>query len=478
MSSSAFAADREHASPPLTAQEKTLCAAVLRRLHEHLHGPDADHGAALGRGRVLQIAAQVLVAAQPRDAARGADPGGHLQAAEGAERMLMELRRQGWLEDHVDPADLRPHLRLTRAGRAFAEAFAGLDEPRTPTRQRHLRATAKALAAFADHPDPDELLDACEYAARVAQDLQEDIDHFRTLIRTLAREALEQKVAWEEFSEFAARRLGAESSARPLAGAAGAAEAAERQCAQVMAALERIRALPPQALAGVDAALRGRVARLAAAPAGEGPASPVHWLVDRIEAMVQTACSAKLPQLRQELGQHVKRVTGLLRQVLALDHGARAPLMRCAARLRDGESEHRDALLDTLAGLMATSRVRLPAGSVRWRPHQAAAEPAPPPREPRVLEAALQRAEPASFALGELEILARLKRRCGGRVLRLSELPAGDVADVLVILHAVDAARSAEGRKHFDVRKLASRFHTGYFAATDYELVPRKDPIQ
>jgi hypothetical protein len=287
----AFAADRQPLFPPLTAQERARCAAVLQRLHAHLHGPDADHGAALTRERVLHIAGQMLAAASPRDA----DPGS-------AERLLQEFRRQGWLEDHVDPANLQPLLRFTRAGRAFAEAFGGLEEPRAATRQRHLRGTGKALAAFVDTLEPDELLDAYEHAAHVAQDLQEDIDHFRNRVGALAREALEQKIAWAEFSEFASRRLGGEASAQQAA--QQVAESAERHRDQVVAQLQRLRALTPQVLAPAAAALPVRAAWLAAEVRGE---HPVLWLADRIDAMVDSACSIKLPVLRQETGRHVKR---------------------------------------------------------------------------------------------------------------------------------------------------------------------------
>ena len=55
---------------------------------------------------------------------------------------------------------------------------------------------------FADGDRMGELLDGYDFAARVVQDLQDDIEYFRLLIQSLTREALEQKVAWSEFNEF------------------------------------------------------------------------------------------------------------------------------------------------------------------------------------------------------------------------------------------------------------------------------------
>lgn len=454
MATSPVVPDSEYLFRLLTWPDRECCAAVLRRLHERVHGPDADYSEVLTRERVIGMALQVLAESPYRDGTF--EPGQPVtpeaeRAA--ASRMLLELRQQGWLEERVDPVNLQPSLQLTVTGQTFAAALSRLGHsPRASTRQRHLRAATKALAAFLSSLDVDELLDCQDYVGRVAQDLQDDIDHFRRLIQSLTREALEQKIDLDELNEFVERRFAREYPARHVV------DAAERRRSQILQMLERIRALEPAQMAAADAGLLQHAAWLEAEVGGS---TPVLWLCDRIEATLEAACGLKLPVLRREMDQYVKRFTGLLRQALSLDHSAQSPLSRCMGRLKKGTRAEHDAVLDALGGLMGTSEVRLPVGSVRWQ----AQEPSGTGMLP---EAA------TPMRISDLEILALLSQRCGERSIRLSDLPARDALDVMVILNAVNATRSAEGSRHFETRKLPARFETEFFVTSDYEFVPRR----
>jgi hypothetical protein len=455
MAPSPVVPDSEYLFRLLTWPDRECCAAVLRRLHERAHGPDADYSEVLTRERVISIALQVLGESLYRDGAfEPGEPVTPEAERAAASRMLLELKQQGWLAERVDPANLQPRLQLTATGQVFAAALSRLrSSPRAGTRQRHLRAATKALTAFLGSQDVDELLDCEDHVGRVAQDLQDDIDHFRGLIQSLTRAALEEKVELDELSEFVERRFAREYPARQVV------DAAERRRSQVLQMLERVRTLAPPQMAAADAALLQQAAWLEAEVGGS---TPVQWLCDRIEATLEAACGLKLPLLRREMDQYVKRFTGLLRQALSLDHSAQSPLSRCTARLKKGTRDEHDALLDALGGLMGTTEVRLPAGSVRWQ----APEPSSGglPSEPAA----------ASLRVGELQILALLSQRCGERSIRLSDLPARNALDVMVILNAVNAARSAEGSRHFETRKLPARFETDYFVTSDYEFVPRR----
>jgi len=454
MATSPVVPDSEYLFRLLTWPDRECCAAVLRRLHARVHGPDADYSEVLTRERVIGIALQVLADSPYRDGTfEPGEPVTPEAERAAASRMLLELRQQGWLEERVDPVNLQPSLQLTPTGQTFAAALSRLnDGPRASTRQRHLRAAHKALAAFLSSQDVDELLDCQEYVGRVAQDLQDDIDHFRGLIQSLTREALEQKIDLDELNEFVERRFAREYPARHVV------DAAERRRSQILQMLERIRALVPAQMAAADAGLLQHAAWLEAEVGGS---TPVQWLCDRIEGTLEAACGLKLPVLRREMEQYVKRFTGLLRQALSLDHSAQSPIARCMGRLKKGARAEHDALLDVLGGLMGTSEVRLPAGSVRWQA----------PELPSGMQIA---AAATPLRVSELEILALLSQRCGDRSIRLSELPARDALDVMVILNAVNATRSAEGSRHFETRKLPARFETEFFVTSDYEFVPRR----
>lgn len=461
-----FLPPREHFFRPLTHDNRELCAAVLRRLHERVHGVQADYAQALTRELVLELIQQTL--AEPALRALAFAPGQPVSAPEErsyAAELLRKLKEHGWLEDYRDPIDLRPTLKLSRAGKAFSETLAQLDDSRAKTRQRNMRSARKALAAFMVTHDVDELLDAHEFAARVVQDLQDDIEYFRQLIQHLTREALEQRLAWSEFNEFIETRFAREYAVRLVA------DSAERHRGAIADAVQALRELPEAQRQAADAHLQQRAPWLERDLQGR---SALLWLADRIEAMVEAACHLKLPMLRAEMHNYVRRFTSLLRQALSLDYGAESALGRCLAWLKEREAKQREALLDALAQRLGPAETRLVGGALRWNPREreapaavAAAQIDPASR----LDAALRRAESEAFALSDQDVLsALLPRLLEKGALRLSELPVGSAAEALELLHAVGAARSAEGRTLLQAQRREERLQTPYFDADDYLL--------
>jgi Family of unknown function (DUF5716) len=461
-----FNPPREHFFRPLTHDNRELCAAVLRALHERVHGANADYAEVLTRELVLEVIQHALVSPALRGLAFEA---GQTVRAEDerayASDLLRKLKEHGWLEDYRDPIDLKPTLKLSRAGKAFSETFANLDDSRAKTRQRNMRSARKAIAAFLSTRDADELLDAHEFASRVVQDLQDDIEYFRHLIQSLTREALAQKVAWNEFNDFIEKRFAREYAVRLVA------DSAERHRGQINEALEEVRALDGEQRASVDAHLLQRAPWLEETAQGR---SPMLWLADRVESMVEAACSLKLPMLRSEMSNYVRRFTSLLRQALSLDYGAGSPLGRTMAWLKEQSGSSRDALLDTLARRLATTEIRLPGGVLRWTVRDREAEAVA--LAPLVVDAAsrmnalLRRAEAEAFAFSDQQVLQALLAHMRGRPITLASLPVETAEDAVCLLHAVGAARSAEGRGLLQARKTAGQVRTPYFEADDYEL--------
>ena len=175
-----------------------------------------------------------------------------------ASELLRKRKEHGWLDDYKDPIDLKPTLKMTRAGKEVTEVLSNLDNSRARTRQRNMRSAKKALAAFVASHDVDELLDGYDFATGVVQDLQDDIEYFRTLIQSLTREALEQKVTWSEFNEFIEKRFTKEYAVRLVA------DSAERHRGHIAEQLDQIRALPEEIRSSVDASLLQRAAWLEA----------------------------------------------------------------------------------------------------------------------------------------------------------------------------------------------------------------------
>jgi hypothetical protein len=328
-----------------------------------------------------------------------------------------------------------------------------------------MRSARKAIAAFLSTRDADELLDAHEFASRVVQDLQDDIEYFRHLIQSLTREALAQKVAWNEFNDFIEKRFAREYAVRLVA------DSAERHRGQINEALEEVRALDGEQRASVDAHLLQRAPWLEQTTQGR---SPMLWLADRVESMVEAACSLKLPMLRSEMSNYVRRFTSLLRQALSLDYGAGSPLGRTMAWLKEQSGSSRDALLDTLARRLATTEIRLPGGVLRWtvrdRDSEAVALAPLVVDEASRMNALLRRAEAEAFAFSDQQVLQGLLTHMRGGRITLASLPVETAEDAVRLLHAVGAARSAEGRGLLQARKTAGQVRTPYFEADDYEL--------
>ncbi len=461
-----FIPPREHFFRPLTHDNRELCASVLRALYERVHGANADYAEVLTRELVLEVIQHAL--AEPALRVLAFEAGQAVRAEDEracSSELLRKLKEHGWLEDYRDPIDLRPTLKLSRAGKAFSETFANLDDSLAKTRQRNMRSARKALAAFIVTRDADELLDAHEFASRVVQDLQDDIEYFRLLIQSLTREALAQKVAWNEFNDFIEKRFAREYAVRLVA------DSAERHRGQINEALEEVRALGGEHRVLVDAHLLQRAPWLEQTVQGR---SPVLWLSDRIESMVEAACSLKLPMLRSEMNNYVRRFTSLLRQALSLDYGAESPLGRTMAWLKEKPEPVRDALLDALTRRLATTEIRLPGGVLRWTVGDRgieAHEQAPlVVDEASRLDALLRRAEAEAFAFSDQQVLQGLLPHLQHGPINLAALPVNTAEDAVRVLHAVGAARSAEGRRLVQARKTAGQVSTPYFQADDYEL--------
>jgi hypothetical protein len=466
MANAFFTGKREQFFRPLTHTDRECCAAVLRSLYDRVQGPNADYSEALTRDLVLTIVFQVL--ADPSLRAAVFEPGRTVSAEEErayAGELLRKLKEHGWIEDYKDPIDLKPTLKMTRAGKEVSEVLSSLDNSRARTRQRNMRSAKKALAAFVASHDVDEILDGYDFAARVVQDLQDDIEYFRLLIQSLTREALEQKVAWSEFNDFIEKRFAKEYAVRLVA------DSAERHRGQIVELLDQIRAMPEDLRRGVDANLLQRAAWLELQVQLR---SPTLWLCDRMESMVEAACNLKLPMLRSEMNNYVRRFTSLLRQALSLDYSAKSPLGRAMSLLKEQSQPEPGDFLDAMAGRLGTAEVRLPGAALRWAVRDREVEHGPLAPlvvdETSRVEAAMRRAEAEAFAFSDQEVLAGLLPYLREGRVALHELPVTNAIEAVRVLHAVGAARSTEGKCFLKARKKPEVFETPYFSADNFEL--------
>jgi hypothetical protein len=209
-----FTQDRTHFFRPLTWGRRELIAACLKALYETLYGPGAGQAVPMTRERLRILFIGVL---RSRDWSQlvvaEADDEGVVDLSDEmrlASSLIRDLEAYAWLESESDRMTLERVFRFTRAGKHVTGALAQLDRPRSKTRQRNMRSAKGHLAAFLRAYDPDDLLDAWDYANRVTADLQEDVEYFTALVRGLARDAIERKLAWTEFADFLDNRFRSE----------------------------------------------------------------------------------------------------------------------------------------------------------------------------------------------------------------------------------------------------------------------------
>jgi len=137
-----------------------------------------------------------------------------------------------------------------------------------------------------------------------------------------------------------------------------------------------------------------------------------------------------------------------------------------------------------LAMRLSTTEIRLPTSGLRWTQrdrHEVENSDInwhvlPQSR----LEAAMRRAQAQAFVISEDFLLTQLHGLAQAhgkeRTLRLSDLLVADAPGALTALHAVGAARSAQGKTTWIACKLPTKFETQAFVADDFEL--QYKPVQ
>lgn len=465
-----FTPDRSHFFRPLTWGRRELVVTCVKALYEVLYGPAAAQAAPMTRERLRALFIGVL---RSRDwsllVADEADAGAIDLSDEMklASALIRDLETHGWLESESDRVSLERIFHLTRAGKHIAGALAQLDRPRSKTRQRNMRSAKGHLSAFLQVFDPDDLLDAWDYANRVTADLQEDIEYFAALVRGLARDAIERRLAWSEFADFLDNRFRSEFSARLVA------DNAERHRDEILTLLDDIRRLPATRLTDTEGQL---VQRAPWIESEETLGRPLSWLLRQIEAAVDSACQRKLPELRTSMRNYVGRFTSLLRQVMAMEASFGASVLgRLCDAVKKADPQRQEQILDTLAIRFATTRLRLidpqtlrvDAPSARRR---ASALLTPPILTAAGrLAAAERRAAAAAFDFTTEDVLTSLQRELAVRPrgIHLSELPQWTAREALHAMHMLQAVYGAEGRTRFKVTLLSHRAETRTFNAQE-----------
>ena len=476
-----FETERLHFFRPLSGKHREVIVACVRALYERLHGPSADYAQNLTRDGLRDLLLPVVRDARrlptPQDdAIDAADADAllipdHADDMQGAAAVTRALQRDGWVETFADRAGLVTAYRLSRAGKLFAEAFWSVDRRSSRTRQRNVRSCRNALDAALRNVDAHDLVDAWDYAEKVISDLSEGVDYFQELVRRLMLEA--SQTPWDGFMEFL-DRFEKEFKKQFTA------DSVERHRHAIRELIVRLHALEDTRRAALETQLND-IASWAMQERSGG--STLDWMLWRIEDMVEAACNSRHPELIKAMSVYMQRAASIVQQAQLL-HGGRGRRAWSSAIGRVAEAgAGQDALLERLGQAMAPAEVRLldPAAfrlrgqSQRRRALSVTAQPKVS-RDAR-MAAAMQRAEADAFALPNEEVLRRIRVQLDARgaPLRLSQLPAASVADLLANMQLVEAIRS--GRDHgVRATRLPARMDNDYYRGADYRIEMEDQP--
>ena len=467
-----YDSERQNFFRPLNGKRRELVVACLRSLYERLHGTGADYTHNLARDDVRDILLPVVQLMSNEISAITSSTDDELAAIESGDvlelssAVFRSLLKDGWLEMFGDRAGLVTAYRFSRAGKLFAEALWVFDRPRTRSRQRNVRSCRNSLTATLKNSDAYDLVDAYEYAEKVISDLSEGVDYFQELVRHLMVEA--SQTPWDEFMDFLDRFE--KVFKKQLT-----ADSVERHRQAIRETLGKLRSLPEDKVKLLNHQL-DEVARWAAQERGSH--STYDWMLDRIEEMVEAACTTKQPELIKAMNTYMRQATNIVQQAMMLRGGqTRHAYSRAITRLSKLQGLQQNQLLERLGESITSSEIRLldPASfKLRTASHRRKALTVT--AQPKVsrdarLDAALQRAEAAGFALSNEDVMVALRKelKLRGRSFQLSTLPVKTARDVLQAMQAVEAVRGSRDGSLI-ARKLPNKLVTEFYTGSDYQI--------
>jgi len=473
-----FEAERRNFFRPLNGKRRELVAACLRSLYERLHGPGADYSQNLHRDNLRDVLVPVIQDhSSDMDGEIGADDDelGSIDSSDAlqlAGALIRTLLKDGWLETFGDRVGLVTAYRFTRPGKLFSEALWSLSRLRTRSRQRNVRGCRNALEAARKNVDAYDLVDAYDYAEKVISDLSEGVDYFQELVRHLMSEA--SRTPWDEFMEFL-DRFEKEFKKQMTA------DNVERHRQAIRESIHKLRCIEQ----GQFVILEQQLQDIATWANPERQAdSTVDWMLDRIEEMVEAACTTKHPELLKAMNMYVRRATSIVQQAMFLQGGkAKYNYSKAIAMVADLEGEKQTTLLSRIGEVLVSAEVRVldPAlfklRSVSQRRKALAITVQPRVSRDSRLAAAMHRAEAGAFSLSNDDIADSLRRelRLRDRPVRLSTLPIKTAADVLQAMQAVEAIRSSMAGD-LKATKLSTKLTNEFYSADDYQIEFKNEP--
>ena len=476
---------------PLSGKYREITANCIKNLYLRLNGPEADYAYNLNRQDILDIFLQSIrenpvILSTTEDDTNSDDKEDSKEPVDNAPLNLPKLardtynrlKRSVWIEEYMDPGMMETAVRFSPYGRQFAMPFAQ-HHNEIITNTQHTRSTLSHLNSFIAHLDNkiisvSDLMIATKLAYEIVADFNELIESLvekrRELMASVSQEIQEAKKAGESFFEFMEKRFMPDIRFR------FSADSVERYRHQILEAIGKIRSVKKEAKIQIEKELRQ------AHPTLVNPDRPIifHWALDQIEHHVSMACEIKLPELRSETENFVRRAQALITHIasLSLGNSDSESVFSIAARLAELSPDELEQVFsqpNTRFGLIQVSMYN--PGKIQ-APIEAKKEQVDTTFDDvHVMDAEARRQAHIRYQLervfavetGKISYFV-VQQLAGGHRVKASHLPITDANSLLAVLHAPQLASVSGGEKpHFRIVE-CEQVKNDFFSGDGFEL--------
>ncbi len=465
-----FTDNKKHFFRPLNSKYREIILGCLRALYHRLYSPEADFGYQVTREEMRDLFVQVI-----RETPMLADDDDEeidQKATDDrakANAIFQELLNCGWLEKYVD--NMSSTYRFTRAGKAFSETIAGFETKGLKTRQRNVRNTKNALQAFLNKNDPFDLIDAVDYAKRVASDFADDIADLHERKQALMKDAIQKaQFAIQDLLDYMDNHFSPDLAIRL------SADSIVRHHNDIREIVEKIK--KPWRLKKLKRTEKTLKSLVPGKTESTSDTPIIYQLLDQIERYLESAERVKMSELRAALESYVGRTTLLIKQATAMMAGLKEEqLAKTLQTLSKSSPEQQNQQLALIGQHLGTLSARLIAPntvSLRKRERREvpdeikeASQPTPEER----LQAALAEAEDNAFTISMDDIRQEILKQMGEQwTIRVSELKITNAATFLALSHAIEvgSASLAKEKPRLLIEPTEERFMNGYLETDDY----------
>jgi hypothetical protein len=472
-----FFKDRtSHFFGPLTGRYREMAVSCIRNLYLRLNGPEADYSYHLTRVDVIDIFVSSVRSAPALDDDTPGATEAKMSLQDRAAWMLKKLTDAGWIEAYLDSGTMQTAYRFTAQGRQFAAPFAQRHSE-IITNTQHTRSTLSHLQSFvtkmqAEAISVGDLMIAAKLSGEIISDFNEIIEAIveqrRALIASVNREIQAAKQAGDNFFEFMEKRFIPDMFVRFNR------DSVERYRNEILDLLDTIRGQSDAIKAAIEKELRIYYPHLLKA---DRP-SILIWVLDLIEQRLTAACEVKIPELRAQTENFIRRARVLINHLASLAFGEidTDSVFSLIKRLSTFEAADVRAILEDersrpariAISLVNPGKVKL---SGKREPRQIHTlleqEPRVHPEEQRL--AYIRQELALAFRIDTASIKGFvIKQLLGGHKVRASNFIIHDAASLLGAIHAPMVGSAGSSGPLFRVTPVDGTVENDYFTSHDF----------